>query len=76
MIASKYNRVRVFNGSKKMKYSDAKAEFFGDALVLRIPLKLLGDPDFLLTSVKVYGRQSLSYFAGFRKIILKKERGL
>ena len=37
---------------------------------MSVPLKLLGEPDFLFVSVKVNAVSSPLYFSGFRKIII------
>jgi LmbE family N-acetylglucosaminyl deacetylase len=71
MIVSKYNKVKIFNGPRIINPEEVKIDLFNETLVLRVPLKLLGEPDFLFASVKVYGEQSLAYFSGFRKIIIK-----
>ncbi|MFA5275428.1 MAG: PIG-L family deacetylase [Candidatus Omnitrophota bacterium] len=71
MIVTKYNRVKVFNGPRRISPSEIKVDLLKEILVLRVPLKLLGEPAFLFTSVKVYGSRSLAYFSGFRKIIIK-----
>jgi hypothetical protein len=37
-------------------------------LILKVPLKILGSPDFILTSMKAYGRPLPADVTGFRKI--------
>jgi LmbE family N-acetylglucosaminyl deacetylase len=72
-------RVNIKNGKfkvydcKEIINSDGVRVDLGDEdLVLRIPLTILGDPDFILTSVKVYGGKLPLSATGFRKIVIKE----
>lgn len=65
-------KIRVFNGKIRVADSGVAVEYGKNSLVLKIPLKLLGGPDYLLTSMKAF-RGSLPVDAvGFRKIKLDK----
>jgi len=65
-------KIRVFNGKIRLADSGVAVEYGKNFLVLKIPLKLLGGPDYLLTSMKAF-RGSLPVDAvGFRKIKLDK----
>lgn len=73
-IIGKYNNVRIFDGKKEMHSSGVKVAFSPQEIIVRIPLKILGNPDFILSSFRIsLGRKesaSLFYTSGFRKINL------
>ena len=69
-MVSKHDEVKLFDGSKKVSAEDVKVNLSGETLTLSVPLKLLGEPDFLFVSVKVNAVSSPLYFSGFRKIII------
>ncbi len=68
-------KIRVFNGKIRVADSGVAVEHGINSLALKIPLKLLGWPDYILTSMKAF-RGSLPVDAvGFRKIKLDKQGG-
>ena len=70
-MISNHNEVKLFDGSKKVRAEEAKVNLSGETLTLSVPLKVLGEPDFLFVSVKVSEVSSPIYFSGFRKIIVR-----
>jgi hypothetical protein len=72
-IISKYLWVKVFDKNKLIAPAGIAAELQSDSYVLRIPLAVLGDPDFILASAKgYYGKPLPIDAAGFRKIVIKR----
>jgi hypothetical protein len=72
-IITKHDKFKILNGKKPIKPQGVFLDLASNALSLKIPLEVLGSPDFILTSVKAYmGKDhgtSLSVDAsGFRKI--------
>ncbi len=65
------NKYKVFNLRQKVLNSGVSLEFAKYALILKIPLPLLGEPDYLLTSLKAYHGRLPIDVVGFRKIKLK-----
>lgn len=64
-------KFKVFSAKDKVANSGIRLDSGKDYLILRVPLKLLGEPDYLLTSLKVY-RGNLGVDAtGYRKIKFK-----
>ena len=70
-MISNHNEVKLFDGSKKVRAEEAKVNLSGETLTLSVPLKVLGEPDFLFVSVKVSEVSSPIYFSGFRKITVR-----
>ncbi|MDD2752542.1 MAG: PIG-L family deacetylase [Candidatus Omnitrophica bacterium] len=71
-IITKYNRFRVFDGKKQIHSSKVNLELTSDELILRIPLKELGEPDFILLNIKAYTGITPFYITGFRKVALRR----
>jgi LmbE family N-acetylglucosaminyl deacetylase len=70
-IITKYNKFKVFDGRKTIKSEDINLELNTETLILKIPLKILGEPDFILTVVKIYHKILSMGPPGFRKIKIK-----
>ncbi|MDI6758957.1 MAG: PIG-L family deacetylase [Candidatus Omnitrophota bacterium] len=77
-IITKYDKFKIFDKKTLMKPegNGVSLEFSPDALVLKLPLKILGEPDFILFSLKPYlGKAEQEFLPsealGFRKIDLK-----
>jgi LmbE family N-acetylglucosaminyl deacetylase len=70
-IITKAKKYRVFNGKKRAINSGVLLEFGKNYLILKIPLKLLSEPDYLLTSLKAYHGNLPVDAVGFRKIKIK-----
>jgi len=67
-IITLYNRCKVFDGNKLIKTKDIKINITTSGLVLTIPLEILGDPDYILTSLKAYTGTTPADTVGFREI--------
>lgn len=70
-IITKYNRFKVFDKRKAIKAEGVSLSLNTDALILKVPLSVLGDPEFILTSLKVYGGILPPDTSGFRRIRIK-----
>jgi len=71
-IIYKYRRVKIFNGKKLIKQNNVTLAFLSNEAVLKIPLVLLGDPDFLLISVKGYTGRKCVDALSFRKVDIRR----
>jgi LmbE family N-acetylglucosaminyl deacetylase len=72
-VVTKHDDFRVFDGKEMIKTGAASLELGDKELTLKIPLGLLGNPDFILTSTNSYtgkeeGMDSAVYTSGFRRI--------
>lgn len=68
----KFNRFKIFDGKRMIKPQGASLILEPHVLILRLPLQVLGSPDFILTSMKSY-RQDLPVDAtGFRRIEISR----
>ncbi|MCK9430913.1 MAG: PIG-L family deacetylase [Candidatus Omnitrophica bacterium] len=65
-------KFRVFNCRQRIVNSGVVLEFSRNYLVLKIPLKLLGGPDYILTALKAFHGNLPIDTVGFRKIKLNK----
>jgi len=66
---------KVFNGKKRIIDSGIAIDFGRNSLIVKIPFKLLGDPDYILTSLKAYhGNLPIDAIA-FRKVVINKKGG-
>jgi len=70
-IITAANKSRVFNAQKKVINSGVLLEFGRNFLILKIPLKFLGDPDYVLTALKAYHGNLPIDAVGFRKVKVK-----
>lgn len=67
------NKVRVFDRKKMLKPEGIALELNTKELIIKIPLKILGEPDFLLTSLKTSkGRLPVDAVV-FRKINIRRQ---
>jgi len=64
-------KFKVFNAKDKVAASGVLLDLGRDYLILRVPLKLLGGSDYLLTSLKVYHGNLPVDATGYRKIKIK-----
>ncbi len=62
---------KIFDGKARLKDPLVRAVISGDSLTIKIPLKLLGDPDHALTALKAYHGSLPVDLVVFRKIKLK-----
>lgn len=71
-IITRYNKYKVFDGRKKITPIGIDLGLADKEFTLKIPLSVLGDPDFLLASVKVGVKNVCVNSRCFRKINIKK----
>ena len=74
-IVTKHDNFKVFDGRKLIKPEGMALNLTSQALTLKIPLEILGSPNFILTSANVYtgrdpGKNSFVDTIGFRRINL------
>ena len=65
------NKCKVFNGKGRIINSGVLLELGKNSLILKIPLNSLGDPDYILTSLKGYHGNLPIDAVGFRKVKIK-----
>ncbi len=70
-IITRYKNLIAFDGNKKINSDGIILELNPNEAILKIPLKILGDPDFILTTVKTYSGPSDVDSTSFRRIIIK-----
>lgn len=70
-ILAKYNKFRVFDAKKMLKPEGVALELNPNELILKIPLKILGEPDFVLASLKTSKGRLPVDAVSFRKINIK-----
>ena len=70
-IITSSRRCKVFNAKDKVIDHGVILDLGANYLILKIPLKLLGDPNYLLTSLKAYHGNLPVDVVGFRKIKIK-----
>jgi len=67
-IISKHKKFRVFDKRTRINPDGISLDLKSNDLTLKVPLEILGNPDFILTSMKVYGGALSVDATGFRKI--------
>ena len=65
------NKCKVFNLKDKVVNSGVLLDFKKNSLIIRIPLKLLGQPDYMLTALKAYHGDLPIDVVAFRKVQIK-----
>jgi len=65
-------KVKLFDKQKIMRINPVSVDLSAEEIMLKIPLETLGDPDFILASVKAYGGVSPVDVAAFRKIFIRE----
>ncbi len=70
-IITKHDKFKVFIGKKIIKPVGVSLELTTQGFIFKIPLKVLGEPDFILVSLRVYGENLPGDVMGFRKINLR-----
>ena len=65
------NKCRVFNAKERVINSGVRLEFKKSSLILKIPLKFLGQPDYVLTALKSYNSSLPVDVLAFRKVKIK-----
>lgn len=67
-IVTRYKKFRVFDGKKMIDSEGMSLELKPQELAFKIPLSVLGNPDFLLASVKGYNGPAGVDIMSFRKV--------
>jgi LmbE family N-acetylglucosaminyl deacetylase len=62
---------RFYDGNKRIVPQNIRVNIDSKELTLRIPLSVLGEPDFILTSLKAYSGKLPVDAIGFRRIVIK-----
>jgi len=62
---------KVFTSKKRVINPKTRVDFGKNTLIIRIPIKLLGQPDYVLTSLKAYHGNLPIDVAVFRKVKIK-----
>jgi len=72
-LLAKYDRVRVFDKGREIAPGgiSIKPVPDSDVLILQIPLAALGDPEFILSSIRSYGTEISVDATSFRKIRIR-----
>jgi len=70
-IITRHNKFKVFDRRLMIKPSGISLQLDSHVLILKVPLQILENPDFILTSMKAYGRVLPASVIGFRKIDIK-----
>jgi len=72
-IFTRAHRFKVFNGRKVIQAKGVSTELNSGQFIIRVPLQLLGEPEFILASVKTAGVLPFET-SGFRKIRVDENR--
>lgn len=70
-IITKYNRFKVFDAGKMIDAEGVFLKLNKNELILKVPLRLLGEPEFILTSLRAFGGYLPIDATAFRKIEIK-----
>lgn len=70
-IITKGKNCKVFSSKKRVKDPGVGIDFGRNSLIIKIPLKLLGQPDYTLTALKAYHGNLPIDGAAFRKVKIK-----
>ncbi len=70
-LLAENRKFQVFDGKEIIKPQGVSMDINSNELVLKIPLSVLGNPNFILTSIKSYGGKQPFDSSAFRKIYLK-----
>jgi LmbE family N-acetylglucosaminyl deacetylase len=71
-IVAQHNQFKVFEGRRMIKAQGVSSELKTQEFVLKVPLKILGDPDYILSSMKTYAGIFPANTVGFRKINIRR----
>lgn len=71
-IITKYNKFKIFDAMKLIRPQGVSVVVEPHAVVLKIPLEVLGNPDFILTSARSYRQDLSADTVGFRKIVISR----
>ena len=74
-ILVQYNKLKVFDGRKIIKPEGVSVNIEPEALILKLPLSVLGGPSVILSSIKSYNWPLTVNATGFRKLVIKEAGG-
>lgn len=74
-VFAKNKKIKVFDDRKMLAPAGVSFERNANTIALRVPLSVLGDPDFILASMKGYGGILPVDAIAFRKIVIKQGGG-
>ena len=72
-IITKYNKFKVFDAKRMIKPEGVTLELKDQELILKVPLKILGEPDFVLASAKTFAGILPVDVVSFRKISIRRD---
>lgn len=70
-ILANEHSLKLFDGKKIIKPEGVSIESDADEITLKVPLSILGGPEFILTSMRTYGGVLPMNTIGFRRIMVK-----
>lgn len=70
-IITRHKRLKVFDARKKVESKGVHLELNSNEAVLKVPFKILGEPDFILTAIKTYTGVLHVDTTSFREINIK-----
>jgi len=70
-IIIRHNKVKAFDKKLRIDSSGITLESNSNVLIIKVPLNIVGNPDFILTSIKAYGEILPADATGYRKIDIK-----
>ncbi|MBM3243361.1 MAG: PIG-L family deacetylase [Candidatus Omnitrophica bacterium] len=76
IIVTKRDKFKIYSSGKLIANTGISLKLNPEELIIKVPLEILGFPDFVLASVKAYigneeGEGSPVYLSGFRKVNIK-----
>jgi LmbE family N-acetylglucosaminyl deacetylase len=71
-IIIKVNKFKVFDTNRMIKPEGIVLELNAQQFILKVPFKILGEPDFILSSMKTYAGILPIDTVGFRKINIRR----
>lgn len=71
-IITRHKRLKVFDGKRLLKQQSVSLELNQEEFILRVPFVLLGNPDFILASIKANPSILCADAVGFRKVNIKE----
>jgi len=72
-VITKHKKIKVFDGRRMIDPEGIDLELGPLEATLKVPLKILGEPDFILASVRAYTGALPIYASGFRRINITTE---
>jgi len=70
-IIVRHSSIQVFDAKKRVTSASVSLTSDEKEEVLHVPLSLIGDPNFILTGLRVHGEKVEADAIGFRKIVIK-----